>query len=60
MESKAAVTALAQESRLSVFRLLVQNGHEGLTADCTRSMVNAGKGWYEGDTRGNLAANERK
>lgn len=35
MESKAAVTALsalAQESRLSVFRLLVRHGPEGLTA----------------------------
>lgn len=34
MESKTAVTALsalAQESRLAVFRLLVQNGPEGLT-----------------------------
>ena len=35
MESKAAVSALAalaQDSRLAVFRLLVQNGPEGLTA----------------------------
>ncbi len=35
MESKAAVTALsalAQESRLSVFRLLVRHGPEGMTA----------------------------
>lgn len=35
METKAAVTqlaALAQESRLAVFRLLVQQGQEGLAA----------------------------